>query len=273
MKIHCPDCDAVYTISEHQITGRAAKVVCRKCGARFVIQGALGDSPAPSESAHDEPQGGPVVEPAPPERQGAGPSIAASPEGPAVKGGGKEGLAEASPASGPKPGAAEAPLRKGPKEGPRSKLAEYSVFSMAPKYPKYRDPLIIIAVVLILVGLLAGVHFAVKGTTSSLDRLFRDPMQFFADMVFGSDKVALCTSFLDRHGNRLAVLGQDLKYYPIKEETRVLDGRETATLVIRVQGTGATKDVFFRLEERQGQWEILEVALDLGGGREQRLFP
>ena len=231
MKVKCPDCDAVYNISDYKIKGPAAKAVCRKCGAKIEINSPPGDTTkqaAPSERKPEDT--GLAPEPTPPE-----PRL---------------------------PGAR-----------PKSKLAQYSVVSLSPKYPKYRDPLIILTVVLILVGLLAGVHLAVQGTKSSLDRFFQDPVQYVAKLVFGTDKMKLCTSFLDRNENRLAILGKDFRYFPIKEETRVSNGRETSTIIIRVQGTQATKDVIFGLEERNGDWEIVGVILDLGRGQQQTLYP
>lgn len=231
MKVKCPDCDAVYNISDHRIAGPAAKAVCSKCGASMVLKSPSGDVTSPAAPSDGKPEAA---------------GLAAEPASPA-----------------PRPDG----FRR------KSKVADYAVASLSPKYPKYRDPLIIVAVVLILVGLLAGVHFAVQGTKSSLDRFFQNPVQFVTNMVFGTDRMKLCASFLDRHEDRLAILGGDLKYFPIREETRVSNGRETATVVIRVQGTRATKDVVFGLEERKGEWEIVGVILDLGRGQQQTLYP
>jgi predicted Zn finger-like uncharacterized protein len=231
MKVKCPDCDAIYTISDHRIAAPAAKVLCPKCGARLAI-----NKPSDNMTKPDGPSGGESenavrhADPAPPEPQ-------------QTRSRGQNGS------------------------------AYYSVASLSPKVPKYRNPLIIIAVVLILAGLLAGVHFAVQGAKHSVDRFFQDPVAFVADMFFGADKMKLCASFLDRNQDPLAVLGKDLKYFPIREETRVTNGRETATVVIRVQGSRATKDVIFGLEERKGEWEIVGVILDLGRDQHQRLYP
>jgi predicted Zn finger-like uncharacterized protein len=219
MKIHCPDCHAVYNIAEAKVAGRKAKALCTKCGGKIVIEGPSGDAPS---------------DPAPPDSETAGPDGA---------------------------------------KGRTTKLGEFSVMGMAPKYPRYRNALIIVVVVLVLAGFLAGVHFGVKGARRTLEEIFQDPIHYIANLVFGPEKFELCGSFLDRNADRLAVLGKDLKYYPIKEETRLVKGRETAILLVRVQGSRATKDVAFQLEERQGKWVILDVVLDLGGGRQKRLFP
>ena len=231
MKVQCPDCDAVYTISDHRIAGPAAKALCPKCGARLAI-----NKPSDNMTKPDGPSGG--------ESENA--------------------VRRADPAP-------PAPQQSGYRG--ENRLAHGSVASLSPKIPKYRNPLIIIAVVLILAGFLAGVHFAVQGAKHSVDRFFEDPVAFVAGMVFGADKMKLCASFLDRHQDQLAVLGENLKYFPIREETRVSNGRETATVVIRVQGSRATKDVIFGLEERQGEWEIVGVVLDLGRGQHERLYP
>jgi predicted Zn finger-like uncharacterized protein len=227
MKVKCPDCDAVYNISDHRIAGPAAKALCPKCGATIAIENPSGKTTGQAAVPGGKPEdAGPAAEPA------------------------------------PTPG-----LRR------KNRLALYSVDSVSPKYPKYRDALIIVSVVLILIGLLVGVHFAVQGAKGSVDRFFRDPVRFFANMVFGADKMKLCASFLDRNQDQLAILGEDLKYFPVREETRVSGGREIATVVIRVQGTKATKDVIFGLEERKGEWEIVGVFLDLGRGQQQKLYP
>jgi hypothetical protein len=129
------------------------------------------------------------------------------------------------------------------------------------------------AVVLVFVGVVVGVHFASHSAKSSFDRLLQDPIQTIADLILEPKKYELCASFLDRNPSRLAVLGQNLKYYPIKEAVRTRNGQETATVVVRVQGSRATKDVVFQLQERKGKWEIVGVVMDLGRGKQVILYP
>jgi predicted Zn finger-like uncharacterized protein len=155
------------------------------------------------------------------------------------------------------------------------KVAEdSSVYSMSPPYPRYRNPLIIGTVILAFVGLLAVVYFAVRGTQRSLDELIQNPMQYIAGLIMGSEKYGLCESFLRHNEKQLAlVLGRDLRFFPVKEEVRVISGREMAIVVMRVQGSKATKDVVFRLQQHNDKWRILDVVLDLGTGKQKRLYP
>jgi predicted Zn finger-like uncharacterized protein len=229
MEIWCPDCGAVYTISEQKIPGRAAKAVCRKCGAKILIQGPSADIRTPPKVPNSEPQ-------------------------------------ESLP-SYPGPTVSDKPISQG------NKLSEFSVVSQSPTYPRYRDPLIIVVVILAFVGILAGVHFAARGTKNTLDRFFQDPIQTIANLILEPEKYELCASFLDRNASQLAVLGQNLKYYPIKEAVSTRNGQKTAAIVLRVQGTRATKDVAFQLQERKGNWEIVAVVMDLGRGKQQALYP
>ena len=156
---------------------------------------------------------------------------------------------------------------------PADKLSKFSVLSLSPKYPRYRDPLIIIAVAVVFVGVLAGVHVVSKGAKSTIEGLMQDPMAYIANLILGSDKYGLCTAFLDRNTAKLAILGKNLKYYPIKEAVKTRNGRKTAAVVVRVQGTRATKDVVFQLQDRKGKWEIVSVVMDLGRGEQQTLYP
>ena len=91
----------------------------------------------------------------------------------------------------------------------------------------------------------------------------------------GSEKYKVCKSFLDRNEKRLAQLGlgEDLEFFLVKEEARVVNGQKTATVTARVKGSEATRNVIFRLQKRRGQWKIQYVALELGKGEYERIYP
>ncbi len=98
-------------------------------------------------------------------------------------------------------------------------------------------------------------------------------MEYVAGLIMGSEKYEVCESFLHQNRMKSDELGEVVGFFPVREETRVINGKETTTLMARVQGARATKNVVFRLQKHKGEWEILYVALELAEGGQKKLYP
>lgn len=164
---------------------------------------------------------------------------------------------------------------KSPKAGAKMAQTEFTVASMSPEYPRYRNALIIGAVVLVFVGVLTGAYLLIRNTEKTLQEFTRNPVEYVTSLIMGSEKYKVCKSFLDRNEKRLAQLGfgEDLEFFLVKEEVRVINGQKTATVTARVKGSKATRNVIFRLQKRRGEWKIQYVALELGKGEHKRIYP
>jgi len=164
---------------------------------------------------------------------------------------------------------------KTPRAGSKMAQSEFTVASMSPEYPRYRNALIISAVVLIFVGVLTGAYLLIRDTEKTLQEFTRNPVEYVTSLIMGSEKYKVCKSFLDRNEKQLAQLGfgEDLEFFLVKEEVRVINGQKTATVTARVKGSKAARNVIFRLQKRRGEWKIQYVALELGKGEHKRIYP
>ncbi|MBN1841738.1 MAG: hypothetical protein JW883_05590 [Deltaproteobacteria bacterium] len=159
--------------------------------------------------------------------------------------------------------------------GSKMDQSEFTVASMSPGYPRYRNALIIGVVVLIFIGILSGAYLLIRDTGKTLQEFTRNPVEYVTSLIMGSEKYKVCKSFLARNEKRLAQLGlgEDLEFFLIKEEVRVINGQKTAIVTARVKGSKATRDVIFRLQKRRGDWKIQYVALELDKGEHKRIYP
>lgn len=164
---------------------------------------------------------------------------------------------------------------KSPKSGSKMAQSGFTVASMSPKYPRYRNALIISAVVLVFIGVLTGAYLLIRDTGKTLQEFTRNPVEYVTSLIMGSEKYKVCKSFLDRNEKRFAQLGfgEDLEFFLVKEEVRVINGQKRATVTARVKGSKATRNVIFRLQKRRGEWKIQYVALELGKGEYKRIYP
>jgi|GEM_PF-3114533 len=235
-KIYCPACKAAYVVADEKFTGPAMKAVCKKCGVKMIIDRESGKTQLQQEAP--------------------GPESTQTSQS-------KAGT------SGPKT----------PRAGSKMAQSEFTVASMSPEYPRYRNALIIGVVVLIFVGVLSGAYLLIRDTEKTLQEFTRNPVEYITSLIMGSEKYSekykVCESFLDRNEKRLAQLGlgEDLEFFLVKEEVRVINGQKTATVTARVKGSKATRNVIFRLQKRRGEWKIQYVALELGKGEHERIYP
>ena len=240
MKIHCPACNAAYTIEEERFSKPVIKATCNKCKTKMVI-----DRDSKRVQTMPEPR-------------------AQSPKQATYRDSSPETPQTPSPVS-PAPG----------EIAPESTPPGYgnSVASMSPEYPKYRDTLIIGIVILIFVMVLGGGYFLITRTEKTLQKFMDNPAMYLAKLANVYETYDVCESFLRNNKDLFRQLGQDLKFSIIKEEVRVTNGKKTAWVSIKVQGSADTRDVLFRLNKDKEKWYVDTVALKLPNGRHQILYP
>lgn len=150
---------------------------------------------------------------------------------------------------------------------------DISVAAQSPGYPRYRNALIIVVFVTVVVGMLVGIHLAAKVFQQAVRDVFKDPVSGIMSMVIGSGRYEVCRRFMTRNSGRFAVLGSDFELLPLRQEVRVVNGTKTATIVARVTGSKGSGEVTFRLREDNGRWRVHRAALTTGDGREYGLYP
>lgn len=241
MKLHCPVCKTAYAIPDEKLSGSAMKALCKKCGAKMVINGksrtvraiSAASASSPEPALHQEPYRKSAPTPSP--------------------------MSPASEPEAPKP----TPLKPTP-----------SVASMSPEYPKYRDALIVVgSVALVLITLLAGSYLLTKGAETALQKLTQNPIEYLTNLITRPDTYEICEAFLRHNEKRFPELGHGLEFSPVREEIKVVNGKKTARVIIEVRGSKGTKNVLFRLKKRKDKWRVVSVALERGKGKYESLYP
>ncbi|MGD2127229.1 MAG: hypothetical protein PVG99_14190 [Desulfobacteraceae bacterium] len=163
------------------------------------------------------------------------------------------------PSSEPKANAPELPAR--------------SVSGMAPKYPKYRDPLIKLGVIFLLIVVFGGGYFLVKGTEWSLGRLKQDPVGFLTKLIWRDGASEACESFIKENQNLFRHLGERVTLTPIRREISIFNRAKTARVVFRAEGSADTEKLLFLLKKRRGEWQIVSVKSKTRRGEYRKLYP
>lgn len=148
-----------------------------------------------------------------------------------------------------------------------------SVMDLSPSYPKHRDKLILGGFLVGLVILLFGGYWLVRGAGPFVTGFPEKPLSALTALVMGKDVYEPCETFLSRNRDAFPQVGRILKVSPLKVETRSVNRQKTATVVMKVGGTKATKNFVFRLQKQQRDWRITSVFVQLGGERYERVFP
>jgi len=142
-----------------------------------------------------------------------------------------------------------------------------SVASMSPEYPKYRDALIIGVAVFILVGLLAGGYFFIRGSDSAFREFTQKPFSLLASLRDRYEVYKVCESFLLRNEGLFRELGPGIRFSLAEDQINVSDGGKTMTVIFNAQGRTVTRDVIFQLKEEEGGWAIQYVGLERSNGQ------
>lgn len=234
MKIRCPSCDARYTVPEKKLSLPDVRVTCVKCGSKFPVGENIEKNNMGELTGRKTSDGDSALPAKDSDRR--------------RDDGAKGGIDE-----------------------------ESSIMSLSPPYPKYRDPLIIAGVILFLLLAIGGIHWAVRGTERSVkgfvDNLLENPVAYVTKLMMGSHKTEMVETFLEQNARVLPELGKDLNITAYNERMGVLSGKKTAVIFVTVEGSRASRDMVFRLEEIDENWRIVEVNMHTGNGRQKRLYP
>ena len=147
-----------------------------------------------------------------------------------------------------------------------------SVASMSPEYPKYRDALIIGIVVFMLVGILVGGYFFIRGVDSTFRDFTQKPLSLLTSLTDRYDVYKVCESFLRRNEGAFRELGPEIRFSLTEEEINVSDGEKTMTVIFKAQGRRETRDVIFQLKEEKGEWGILYVGFERRNGQYKTMY-
>lgn len=147
-----------------------------------------------------------------------------------------------------------------------------SVASMSPEYSKYRDALIIGVVVFMLVGVLAGSYFFMRGIDSSIREFTQKPLSLLESLTDRYDVYSVCESFLRRNEGLFRELGPEIRFSLIEDQINVSDTEKTRTLIFKAQGRRETRDVIFQLKEEKGEWAIQYVAFERRNGQYRTVY-
>ena len=149
----------------------------------------------------------------------------------------------------------------------------FSVTSMSPPYPKYRDALIIGMVVVALLGVLLGGYFFTRGAGLSFRELSQKPLRSLTALRDRYDGYQVCESYLRRNEGLFRELGREIRFSVATEEIKTFEGENGMTLIFKAQGRMETRDVIFQLKEEKGEWHILYVGLERRNGQYKTLHP
>jgi hypothetical protein len=142
-----------------------------------------------------------------------------------------------------------------------------SVASMSPEYPKYRDALIIGVAIFILVGVLAGGYFFIRGVDSTFREFTQKPFSFLESLRDRYEVYKVCEAFLLSNQELFRELGPGIKFSLAEDQINVSDGGKTMTVIFNARGRRETRDVIFQLKEEKGEWAIQYVGLERSNGQ------
>jgi hypothetical protein len=148
-----------------------------------------------------------------------------------------------------------------------------SVSSMSPPYSKHRDALIFGGALIFLVALVAGGYFLLKGVNLPSRIFDKSPLTTLMNLILGPEAYEAAGAFLRTNQQQFPQLGRVLGFSPSRVGIRSVNGRKTAKVILRVQGTQGTKNVHFELWKEDGRWRVKTVLVEMGDGRYERVYP
>jgi hypothetical protein len=157
----------------------------------------------------------------------------------------------------------------------RGETPETSVIGMSPAYPKYRDPLIKVIAIVMIVLIFGGAYFMIKGKDLSIPipDFKRNPLQFFTELFFGSETYESCETFVMENKDLFDYLGKNVTLTPVRQEIRVVNRKKTARILFRAKGSERMGDLLFLLEKGEKGWGVVSVKSKTTGGDYRMLYP
>lgn len=149
----------------------------------------------------------------------------------------------------------------------------FSVIAMSPVYPKGRDTRIFAAAAVILILILAGGYFVLRGAQMPSLKTEWNPMASILRFITGGEVYETCETFIHQNEPLFQSLGGDLRVSLIRQNVKSVKGRKTAAVLVNSQGTKATGQVYFQLRKDGDKWRVLTAAMRIGKGKFQTLYP
>ena len=157
----------------------------------------------------------------------------------------------------------------------RGETPQPAVIDMSPAYPKYRDPLIKGIAVVMIILILVGGYFFIKGKDLSLPipDLKQNPLQYFTQLFLGNETYQACEAFVRENKDLFEDLGESLTLTPVRQEVRVLNRKKTARILFRAKGSEGMETLLFVLEKGEKGWDVVSVRSKTAGGGYRTLYP
>jgi uncharacterized protein YneF (UPF0154 family) len=121
----------------------------------------------------------------------------------------------------------------------------------------YRDYPAIIVVVAVLTLLAVAGYFLVSSLSKDF---FARPEKSVSEEVKGSNRFEVCRSYVRKHGKFIASVGENDRLTLLNDEVVVREGKETARVTIRVQGSKGSKRLQLLLLKEEGQWQVISAS-------------
>ncbi len=147
-----------------------------------------------------------------------------------------------------------------------------SVASMSPEYPKYRDALIIGVVLFILVGVLVGGYFTLRGVDSAFREFTQKPLNLLESLADRHDVYRVCESFLRRNKGLFRELGPGIRFTLTEDNIHVSNREKRMSVIFKAQGRGETREVIFQLKKEKGEWTIQYVGFERRNGQYRTVY-
>ena len=157
----------------------------------------------------------------------------------------------------------------------RGETPEPSVIDMSPAYPKSRDPLIKGIAVVMIILILVGGYFFIKGKDLNLPipDLKQNPLQYFTQLFLGNGTYQTCEAFVRENRDLFDYLGESLTLTPVRQEVRVVNRKKTARILFRAKGSEGMETFLFLLEKGEKAWDVVSVRSKAAGGNYRTLYP
>jgi len=149
------------------------------------------------------------------------------------------------------------------------------VIDMSPAYSKYRAPLITGIAVVMIILILVGGYFFLKGRELNLPipDLKQNPLQYFTQLFFGNETYRACEAFAKENKDLFDHLGESITLTPVRQEVRVLNRKKTARILFRAKGSEGMETLLFVLEKGEKGWDVVSVRSKTAGGGYRTLYP
>ena len=150
---------------------------------------------------------------------------------------------------------------------------DFSILNLSPAYPRHRDAWIVFAAAVLLAMILAGGYLVLGGAKMPSLKTEWNPITSFLRIITGGDVYETCETFIHQNETLFRSFGKNLQVSLIRQNVKSVNGKKTATVLVKVQGAKATGRVYFQLRKAGDAWRVLTAAMSIGRGKYEKLYP